>query len=589
MRFFMKTKIMKLLLASLVLVLSANAKDGSVTLIHMGDIHGHLVPRINMRKSDPNYGVKVGGLAYVYDQIEKIRKEKPNNLLVNTGDTIQGSAEALYSYGSDMVTVLNEFEIDAFAPGNWDFIFGTRRFIELFSARYGNKPLANWNTITANLYYSTLYEFPATPYASKAGTRVIKPYDVKVVGGVRIGIIGLAADRGPQAVSTMVMDGFFLTPGEDELRDIIPVLKNQENCDLIILISERGLAGNLELVEYIPGIDVVLSSDMHEETHKVLVSKNGVLLVEEGQDGTMLGQMDLVIKNKKIHSWKWKAHRIDVNNNKANPKIAKIIKEVRSKYVKGPSFHAHVNPINGAVLRTPIDTTIGYTRVPLHRSNFSDAKEMNAVIEGSSHDFLADAFRSACHSDVGMIRGFRYGTHIAPGAIKLEDIYHFIPIGPQIACGEVSGDQLYWQIERNAHSSLTKYIGAWGGGWLGAFAGITYDLDPTKTYGNRITRLKVNGEMVDREKMYSIGGYWYMDDPGLINRMKALKIKVLKTRRGGIVDAPEVVAHYLQTLPNHTVDPMLNRVNMLKPLPMRIGLNKEIQPLKGSPQPDGLE
>lgn len=585
----MKT-ILKLFVSySLLLSVSLYAKDGKVTLIHMGDVHGHLVPRINMRKSDPNYNIEVGGLAYMYDQIEKIRKKHPNNLLVNTGDTIQGSAEALYSYGADMVDVLNDFGIDAFAPGNWDFVYGTRRYIELFAGLNGAKPLTNWNTITANLYYSTLYDFPATPYADKAGTRVVKPYDIKVVGGVKIGIIGLTADRGPQAVSTMVMDGFFLTPGEDELRDIIPVLREKEKVDLVVLISERGLAGNLELVEYIPGVDIVLSSDMHEETHQVLVSKNGVLLVEEGQDGTMLGQMDLVIKNKKIAKWKWTAHRIDVVTNRPNKKIADKIAKIRSKYVKGPGFRSHVNPMNGAVLRTPIDTTIGYTRVPLHRANFADESKMPAVIEGSSHNFLADAFRSACKSDVGMIRGFRYGTHVAPGEIRLEDIYHFMPIGPQIACGEISGDQIYWQIEKNAHGSLTKWIGAWGGGWLGAWSGVTYDLDPNNQYGRRITNLRVNGESVDREKMYSVGGYWYMDDPGLINRMPALEIKVLKSRNGSIVDGPEVVAYYLQTLPSHTVDPMLNRVKLLNPLPKRIGPNKEIQPLKGVFLPDGEE
>jgi S-sulfosulfanyl-L-cysteine sulfohydrolase len=586
----MKNNLTKLFLALFVFAVtltSVEAKDGKLTLIHMGDIHGHLIPRINMRKDDPTFGIKVGGLAYVYDQIKKIRKEHPNNLLVNTGDTIHGGAEVLYSYGQDIVDVLNDFGIDAFAPGNWDFVFGTRRYIELFAGLNGAAPLTNWNAIVSNLYYATLYEFPATPYAAKAGTRVTKPYDVKVVDGVRVGIIGLTADRGPQAVSTMVMDGFFLTPGEDELRDIIPVLKNQENCDLIVLISERGLAGNLELVEHIPGIDVVLSSDMHEETYQVLESKNGVLLVEEGQDGTMLGQMDLVIKNKKIAKWNFKAHRISVKNNKPDAKVAAKIEKIRAKYVKGPDFHPHVNPMNGAVLRTPIDTTIGYTRKALHRANYADSKEMPAVVEGSSHDFLADAFRSACKSDVGVIRGFRYGTHVAPGAVKLEDIYHFIPIGPQVACGLMSGDQLRWQLERGAHGSLTKWVGAWGGGWIVAFSGVTYDLDPNNEYGRRISNLRINGELADMEKMYSVGGYWYMDDPGLINRAHALEIKVLKTRLGGIIDAPEVVAYYFQTLPNHTVDPELNRVNLLHPLPKRIGKNREIQPLKGVYRPDG--
>ncbi len=567
---------------------TANAGDGEVTLIHIGDLHGHLVPRPNMRDGDDDRGVMSGGLAYVYDQISKIRKARPHNLLVNTGDTIQGSAEALYSRGKIMADILNLFEIDAFAPGNWDFVYGPERFRELFAEVDGRKPMFNWQTLSANLYYATLYEFPETPYAKHAGQRVVPPYMIREVNGIRIGIIGLTADRGPQAVSTRVMDGFYLTTGEEELEAAIPKLRNEEKVDLLVLISERGLAANLELVETFPGIDVVLSSDMHEETWKVVEAKSGTLLVEEGQDGTMVGEMNLTVKDGKLAKWDFKAHRITVENNQPDPMIAAKVEEIRKAFVKGNDFVPHVNPMNGSVLRTPIDTTIGYTKKALHRSNYADAKSMPAVIEGSSHDFLADAFRGACESDVGLIRGFRYGTHIAPGPIKLEDIYHYIPIGPQIACGLISGDDLRLMIENGAQGSLTNIVGYWGGGWLLAFSGITYDLDPYNQWGFRASNIRVNNEALDPERYYSVAGYWYIDLPGKINRSSALDIKVLKDRFGGIVDATAVVAYYLQTLPGHTVDPVLNRINLLQPLPPPIAGNREIQPLAGAPRPEYL-
>ena len=94
------------------------AGDGKITLIHMGDIHGHLVPRPNMRHGEATTDYKVGGLAYLYSAIKDIRTRKPNNLLINTGDTIQGSAEALFSRGQHIVDILNLFNIDAFTPGN---------------------------------------------------------------------------------------------------------------------------------------------------------------------------------------------------------------------------------------------------------------------------------------------------------------------------------------------------------------------------------------------------------------------------------------------------------------------------------------
>jgi len=82
--------------------------------------------------------------------------------------------------------------------------------------------------------------------------------------------------------------------------------------------------------------------------------------------------------------------------------------------------------------------------------------------------------------------------------------------------------------------------------------------------------------------MYSVAGYWFLENPSLINRSRAEKIRVLKNAHGGIVDATEIVAYYLQTLPNKTVNPSMNRIRLLKPLPQPISENKEIQPLHGA-------
>ncbi|MEQ1668839.1 MAG: metallophosphoesterase, partial [Sulfuriferula sp.] len=374
----LKAKIIGLCTAVLITPVSVYAAgSGEVTFIHMGDLHGHLVPRPNMREGDPDQGQMMGGLAYVYDQIKKIRKQHPQALLINGGDTIQGSAEALYTRGQAMVDILNLFKIDAFNAGNWDYLYGTERFRELFA---GNKPLANWNALSANLYYSTLYTFPETRYAKQAGQRVLKPYMIKEVNGIKVGIIGLTADRGPQAVSTRVMDGFTMTPGEFEVAAAVPLLRSKHKVDLIVLISERGLGANLEMADTIPGIDMVLSSDMHEETRKPIVSKLGTVLVEEGQEGTVLGELTVRVQNGKMTGYDWVQHRITTKNNQPDAIIAAKVNEIRKPFVK-TGFITHVNPINSSVLRTPIDTVIGFTKVPLHRSNFAGSKGMNAVVE----------------------------------------------------------------------------------------------------------------------------------------------------------------------------------------------------------------
>ncbi len=565
------------LLTSCASLTGSNQKQ--VTLIHMGDIHGHLVPRPHLR-SDGD-GAMQGGVARMYTRIEEIRRSQPNHLLINTGDTIQGSAEAMYTRGQALVDVLNHFRIDAFAPGNWEFVYGTQRFIELFA---GPNPKAPWNTIAANLYYD------GEPYAAKKGERVLPPYLIRTVGGVKIGIIGLTTDRGPQVVGRAVTKGFrFLKNGTEvdaEVKALVAELRGKQAVDLVVMASEMGMANNIRLAEAIPGIDVVLSSDMHEIAIKPYVTKGGTLVVEEGQDGTVIGEITLTLEDGKMKNWQHTLHTIDSRVTE-DPMIAAAVREVRKTFVSGPAFTQHVNPFNGTRLPRAIDTVVGHTAIPLHRSNFSH-EVMPAVIEGSSHDFLADAFRAQTGADIGAIRGFRYGTHVAPGPIRMEDLYHFIPIGPMIAKGDIAGKQLKGQIENSADGSLNPQVQNWTGGWLFNFSGVTMQFDPMEGNGKRASEIKVfnratnTWEALNPERTYSNASYHYANDADLINVVPVKNVQILKDEHGQALDGVEVVVRYLNSLPNKTANPELNRIKLWQPLPKAISESPEVQPWRGA-------
>jgi len=550
-----------------------------VTLIHMGDVHGHLVPRPHLR-SDGD-GREQGGLARMYTRIEEIRRARPNALLINTGDTIQGSAEAMFTRGQALVDVLNLFRIDAFAPGNWEFVYGTARFLELFA---GPDPQAPWNTIAANVYHD------GEPYAAKGGQRVLPPYLVREVGGVKVGILGLTTDRGPQVVGRAVTRGFrFLRNGTEvdaEVRALVAELRGRHAVDLVVLASEMGIANNIRLAEAIPGIDVVLSSDMHEIAVKPFVTTNGTVIVEEGQDGTVIGEITLAVDGGKVTAWQHRLHVID-SRIAEDAKVAAAVAEARKTFVAGPAFTQHVNPFNGTRLPRPIDTVVGRTAVALHRSNFSH-ETMPAVIEGSSHDFLTDAFRAQTGADIGAIRGFRYGTHVAPGPIRMEDLYHFIPIGPQIARGEIAGRQLKAQIEAAADGSLNPQVQNWTGGWLFNFSGVTMSIDPLAASGQRASEIRVfNGasgqwEALNPERTYTYASYHYAADPDLINVVPVKNVQVLKDDKGQPLDGVEVVVRYLNSLPDRTANPALNRITLKRPLPRAISASPEVQPWRGA-------
>lgn len=543
-----------------------------ITLIHIGDLHGHLIPRAHLT-SDGD-GRMRGGLARMYSIIQDIRSRNPNPLLVNCGDTIQGSAEALYTRGSAVINVLRSFNIDAFAPGNWDYLYGTRRFRELFAEP---NPIAPWNALAANLYYN------GDPYNAATGQRVLSPYKIRYINGLKVGILGFTAERGPQVVYADVVKGFGFTRGDTEVAEFVPYLRNVERVDVLIMISELGLANNIRLAEENPGIDVILSSDMHEVTWEPVVTTTGTIVVEEGTDGTLVGELTLGVENGRAVMHRWRQHVVDTRV-RESLEIVNRVDQVRSPFVSGPNFYPHVNPINGTTLKTPIDTVIGQAAISLYRANFS-YEPMPGVIEGSSHDFLTDAFRFMGRADVGSIRGFRYGTHIPPGPIRLEDIYHFIPVGPFIARGEVTGERIKMVIENSANGSLSPDLHQWTGGWLYAWSGLRYDLDPYAPYGQRAQNIMIQRwatgmwEPLNPAVVYTISSYNFAQEPLLINKVPAANIQVITAPDGTPFDATEVVAEYLKT---HVANPELNRIRLLQPLPLPRYINPEVQPLWGT-------
>jgi len=551
---------------------AAGTARTTVTLVHIGDLHGHLMPRPNVR-SDAT-GKTAGGLARMYTRIEEIRGRSPNTLLLNTGDTIQGSAEVLFTRGQAIVDVLDLFKIDNFAPGNWDFVYGPQRFLQLFGPTSGR-----WGTVSANVY------FDGEPYAAQTGALAVAPYQVREIGGVKLGILGLTTRRGPQVVGRAVTKGFRFTSGEEEVPRYVKELRETHKVDAVILLSEQELANNIRMAETYPGIDVILSSDMHEVTRRPVVTKGGTVVAEEGQDGTRLGEIALHFEGKKLTGWDWTGHDID-ESIRENATIAAKIAEVRRTFVSGPDFIKHKNPFNGLLLARPIDTIVGETAVALHRSNFS-SEAMPAVIEGTSHNFLTDAFRTVSGADIGAIRGFRYGTHVVPGPIRMEDLYHFIAIGPMIAKGTIKGRQLKAQIENSVSGALSPAVKDWTGGWLFNFSGLTARIDPAAPKGTSASEIRIrragaaDAADLDLDANYTYASYYYAADPTFINVVPATDIQVVKDEAGVPLDGVEVVVRYLASLPGKRADPGPARFTLVRPLPPPAFGNAEIQPLRG--------
>ncbi|TCV89046.1 bifunctional metallophosphatase/5'-nucleotidase [Sulfurirhabdus autotrophica] len=595
------------------------AGSGSVTLIQTGDIHGHLLPRPNLR-SDATGRYLEGGMARMYTQIKALRSEATyadcksktcksydHSLLINTGDTVQGSGEALFSRGQAMIDVLNMFGYVAHAPGNWDFLYGPARFEETFKGTATTPPLANWNALAANLYYTNQFDDTAVcgATATDPATGIVRPlmrvlpaYSIKQVGNVKVGILGMTTARAIAAVGTSVTKNYMFADGKTEVPCYVNRLRNVEKVDVVVMISELEMARDIQIAETLsPAPDVMLNSDMHERTIAPIVAVNPdgrkTLIVEQGQDGTIVGKMKLNVTNGAITSWEFKQNVItsDIIPNLA---VAAKIVSVRKPFVRGTFVPGQTVTVGGNTtqLMRPIDEVIAYTQVGLHRSNFVD-EDMPGVVEGSSHDLIADAMANIGQAQSASMRGFRYGTHVAVGgAITMNDIYHYIPIAAKLGrTNKACGADLKFAIEQSIGGTFHPDPANWTGGWMFGYSGVSYDVDacdgfmgatpinptvltfadPTRPWStNRGSNIKVNGVAMDDHELYDnrttsatfqqclpsdgspahagyeVTGYWYADDPTTINNCNPCRgrnIQVVKTD-GSIVQVsgPGVVA-----------------------------------------------
>ncbi len=536
-----------------------------------------------------------------------------------------------------MIDVLNNFGFVAHAPGNWDFLYGPARFEETFKGTATTKPLANWNAMASNLYYTNQFDDTAvcgvTATDPATGTvrprkRILPTYIVKQVGNLKVGILGMTTARAIAAVGTSVTKNYMFTDGKTEVPCFVNQLRNVEGVDVVVMISELEMSRDIQIAETLaPAPDVILNSDMHERTVAPIVAVNPdgrkTLIVEEGQDGTVVGNVKLSVKNGAITAWAFK-QRIVTADIKPDKTIAAKVAQVRKPFVTGTFVPGQTVTVGGNTteLLRPVDETIATTTIGLHRSNFVD-EDMPGVVEGTSHDLIADAMAAIGQAQSSSIRGFRYGTHVPPGGnITMEDIYHYIPIVAKLGrTNKACGADLKFAIENSIGGTFHPDPGQWTGGWMFGYSGLTYDVDGCNGFmgatpvnpapltfadryrpwaTNRGSNIKVNGMPVDELDIYdnratingvanptfqkclagdgndtphdgyTVTGYWYADDPTTINNCNPCRgrtVQVVKND-GSIVQVAGPGAP--ATLPN-SLDVMDLTEAMVKYLRVNLG------------------
>lgn len=490
-------------------------KSKKASLVYFADLHGHFSEHPELFWP-PEGGSKsevsvAGGVSRIVTAVKKIEADNPDGVLfMDAGDTIQGAAEVALSEGKVATPILNGMGIDLAIPGNWEVVYGTRRFKEFASK-------ANYPFLASNIRSAETKE------------RLFSPYTIRVINGIRIAIIGYTDPDVP----TRQPPGFsagFIYEGSEVLQPLIDEIRNSKKADAVVLLTHIGLPKAVGLADKVSGVDVILSSDTHERTYAPIV-RGKTWIVEPGAFGSFLGKLEIKLTPKGAVEKSWELIELKANAFEPDADMKALVTKTLAPY------------------RTKLEKKIGETKTNLVRYN---------VVETSLDAVLADALREATGSEIALTNGFRFAYPIVPGAIVEGDLWSIFPINTQIKTGKLTGKQLRDFYEREIENVFSDDPEKLFGGWLPRTSGLIIKFKVSNPPLRRIQEMSVNGAPLDLNKYYTVATCVREGDPDTtlcrIPDGKDIEIKDY--------DAHEAVRMYLK---KHwpVLPPNMNRVQAL--------------------------
>lgn len=479
---------------------STDTSAHHLTVLYVADLHAQLEPHPERFWRDGEERLETaGGFARLAAAIDQIRKERGGNVLVlDGGDTLQGSAPAALTEGRAVVPALNEMGFDGAVPGNWEVAYGV--------------PVMNARTAETKHPW-----FAANIRDAETGERVFDPWIIRDVGGVRVAVIGYTDPdvpfRQPPAYSRGVT-----YDGPEELPALVRKAREEEHADVVLLATHIGLSKAVDLAGKVPGVDVHLSADTHERTYQP-IEKHGTWIVEPGAFGSFLGRLDLVVEGGKVRERKWE-----------------LIELTGDRYPEKPDVRQAIDTALEP-LRAHLEKPIGTVGATLERYD---------VLETSLDSMLADALREATGTEIALSNGFRFGSPLLAGTVHERNLWDFFPITTPIKTGKVSGRQLRDFWERELENVFAKDPVQRFGGWVPRPSGMTVRFRANAPKGQRVESIHVNGEPLEEERMYTLTACEREGDtPDMLCRMPgAVETNVLP------FDAHEAVRRYLAKHPH---------------------------------------
>ena len=480
---------------------------GQVTLLHLTDIHGQLKP-IYFRPPSENYGVgdfegvpphlvgetflnhfsipvgsafayahtmvdylslaksygKLGGLDRTATLIKAIRAERGDNkvLLLDGGDTWQGSYCSLKTQGADMVAAMNALKPDAMV-GHWEFTLGKERVEELVDEM-------GYPFLGSNCFDTEWDErvFQSTAYFER--------------GGIKVAVIGQHFPYTPIANPSHLVEGWSFGIRPDEIQSNIDEARDN-GAEIIVLLSHNGFDVDQKLAADISGIDVILTGHTHDAVPEA-VRIGKTLVLSSGSHGKYLGRIDLKVEGGQVVDAS--STLIPVFSDVISPdsEMTSLISQLRAPY------EAECNRVIGKA-----------GSLLYRRGNFN----------GSWDDVICDAIREERDVEIALSPGFRWGTTLLPDQpITIDDMYSQTAMNyPAVYRTEMTGEQLKIMLEDVCDNLFNPNPYYQQGGDMVRVGGLSYECAPKEVIGNRIQNMVFTptGAPIEANKSYVVGGW----------------------------------------------------------------------------------
>jgi sulfur-oxidizing protein SoxB len=412
------------------------------------------------------YG-KVGGFAHLATLIKKIRASRPGSLLLDGGDTWQGSATALWTKGQDMVDAGLLLGVDVMT-GHWEFTLGADRVKHVVDNDFKDKvDFVAQNIITNDF-----------------GDPVFPPYAMKQINGIPVAIIGQAFPYTPIAHPRYLTPDWSFGIRDDNMQLVVNEAR-AKGAQVVVVLSHNGMDVDLKMATRISGIDAILGGHTHDGVPVPTIVKNAggqTLVSNAGSNGKFLGVIDFDVKGGKVADIKYKLLPVFANLIEPDAEMANLITKVRAPYE--------------AKLAEKLAVTEGTL---YRRGNFN----------GTFDQLILDALMEVKGADAAFSPGFRWGTSLLPGeAITLEHVMDQTAITyPETTLTEMTGTTIKAIMEDVCDNLFNADPYMQQGGDMVRVGGISYTCDLRQTIGKRINNMMLNGKALDPNKTYKVAGW----------------------------------------------------------------------------------